>query len=525
MKKETGSYYTPQRLADFVVRYLRGKVCGENLSILEPSVGDGVFIDALKGNDICGFQNAELTIVDINTEELAKAEHKAISAQFFKRVNSINKDFLSINHDAKHRYSLIVGNPPYIQKRSLNSEIISQCEERHKAAGLSTKKINNIWTAFVVSCTQQLRNDGIMALVLPADLLQVKYAEEIRLFLERQFLRLEIFSLDTDAFPGIEQQIIVLFAFKKHSTPGTFFFKISDYDSCHVTQTSSNGLMISQSKWTHYNLRPSEIRLLNSINEKLPRISDFVDVRAGIVTGANKFFILSKDEIKMHGAKTYSLPILPQSRFVKRGVDFTLEDFNKLSESSKPSFLLDLSKKTRKNRKLDAYLSKGTIEKIHERYKCSARNEWFHVPNIGSPAEAFFFKRTHITPKVIRNVSNVFVTDTAYKIDSKNNTDIKSFVRSFYTIITFIYAELMGRKYGGGVLELTPNEFKNLPLLYWNTDENEYDDFSTNVSFDKKDHEWLQPSVLKSKLNLNDNQLLELANIYSRLVTTRIQKH
>lgn len=523
MKKLTGSYYTPKKLTSFIVGRLRGNVFKKNTSILEPSVGDGVFIDALKELNASSSNNLDLTIVDINPGELTKAVNKAKSCKCFKHIISIEKSFLSINPDLENKYSLILGNPPYIKKKSLSSDAIGHCERIHRDAGLSNRKINNIWTAFVVSCTQQLRDDGVMALVLPADLLQVKYAEEIRVFLEENFLRLEIFALDVDAFPDIEQQTIVLFAFKKHISHGTFFFKISDYDLCKAIQISSNGLMISQSKWTHFNLKPSEIKLLNSINEKLPRISDFVDVRAGIVTGANKFFILSENDINKNGAEAYSLRILRNSSYIKKNVDFTLSDFNKLAEESKPSYLLDLSKKTRTNKKLDTYLNEGENLNLHKRYKCSLRDKWFEVPNIGSPSEAFFFKRTHLVPKVIRNVSKVYVTDSAYKINTINKTEIRSFVRSFYTVITFIYAELMGRKYGGGVLELTPNEFKNLPILYWEISGVEYKEFSKNIVFNSIDKELLQPNLLKSELGLTNGQLVELENIYSRLISTRIR--
>ncbi len=522
MKKITGSYYTPIKLANFIVRYLHGRIKEKVTSILEPSVGDGVFVEALY-NSTHNLQGTNLTLFDINAEELSKAEEKAQSSNVFSCVNSNNKDFLSVDNDLKIKFSFIVGNPPYIKKKSLPRDVVARCEEHHKRAGLSDNKINNIWTAFVVSCTQQLNDDGVMALVLPADLLQVKYAEEIRLFLEKEFSRLEIFTLNDDDFPGIEQEIIVLFAYKESANPGTFFYEVSDFDGCDVQQISSNGLMVNQSKWTHYNLKPSEIHLLNSINEKLPRVSDYVDVRAGIVTGANKFFILSKKEVGKKGGKSYALPVLRNSSFVKQGVDFTHDDFEKIAESSKPAFLLDLSKKTRKNKNLDDYLDYGKSLNIHNRHKCSLRNEWYHIPNIGIPAEAFFFKRIHLVPKVIRNLSSVYVTDTAYKIDPKESTDLKSFVRSFYTVITFIYAELMGRKYGGGVLELTPNEFKDLPLLYWETKETEYDDFSGKVSFDKIEHNWLRPDALKSKLGLSDADIQELTSIHLRLVASRTQ--
>ena len=44
--KETGSYYTPYELIEFMVRYLKEKK--QDLSnVLEPSAGDGRFLSAL----------------------------------------------------------------------------------------------------------------------------------------------------------------------------------------------------------------------------------------------------------------------------------------------------------------------------------------------------------------------------------------------------------------------------------------------------------------------------------------------
>lgn len=44
--KETGSYYTPVELVQFIIRYLKNRK--QNFSsVLEPSVGDGRFLSAL----------------------------------------------------------------------------------------------------------------------------------------------------------------------------------------------------------------------------------------------------------------------------------------------------------------------------------------------------------------------------------------------------------------------------------------------------------------------------------------------
>lgn len=44
--KETGSYYTPYELVEFMVSYLK-KEQQDFANVLEPSVGDGRFISAL----------------------------------------------------------------------------------------------------------------------------------------------------------------------------------------------------------------------------------------------------------------------------------------------------------------------------------------------------------------------------------------------------------------------------------------------------------------------------------------------
>jgi adenine-specific DNA-methyltransferase len=47
-----------------------------------------------------------------------------------------------------------------------------------------------------------------------------------------------------------------------------------------------------------------------------------------------------------------------------------------------------------------------------------------------------------------------------------DNFSIENLIFSFYNSLTLAFAELYGRYYGGGVLELTPNEFKKLPVPY-----------------------------------------------------------
>ena len=52
-----------------------------------------------------------------------------------------------------------------------------------QANGMKPNKLINIWICFLVACTKMLSEKEKIAFIIPAELLQVKYAEEVRLFL------------------------------------------------------------------------------------------------------------------------------------------------------------------------------------------------------------------------------------------------------------------------------------------------------------------------------------------------------
>ena len=70
-------------------------------------------------------------------------------------------------------------------------------------------------------------------------------------------------------------------------------------------------------------------------------------------------------------------------------------------------------------------------------------------------------KRSHDTPRLILNQLRAYTTDTAYRISVKEGT-AEQLVYGFINALTALSAELEGRHYGGGVLELVPSEIEKL---------------------------------------------------------------
>jgi len=526
--KYTGTFYTPKIIADFIIEHIFKSMNSKNISVLEPSVGNGIFIECLNKNlkinkVICN----ELTIVDIDKEEINKSIKK-IDHSYYKNINVQHKEFLSFSQNIKRRYSIIIGNPPYIKRNYLSESQIKICKIIHDNFNLADRSINNIWTSFVLSALSLLEENGILAFVLPADLLQVKYANEIRNTLEKYFDRIEIFTIDKNIFEDIDQLTILFFGYKNSTKKGVFFYDFVDLSKKKYKQISSNGLMISNSKWTHYNLNEMEIALLNKINKKLTKTSEFIRSAPGIVTGANNYFILAKSKMKEYNLDKYCKPIIQKGSFVNGKLIFRKDDYLSLVEQDKPSFLLSLKNtiiNNESNLQLKNYLNIGIDREIDKRHKCQKRQNWYEVPTVKNPTQAFFFKRCHLFPKLVKNSAKIYVTDAAYNIETDENINIDSFIFSFYNIVTMIFAELMGRKYGGGVLELTPLEFKNLPIPYVEISKSEFNKFATGFEKQTNKIEFIIDNssiLMKNKLKLEPFELEILKKIYMKLLNNRI---
>jgi adenine-specific DNA-methyltransferase len=73
-------------------------------------------------------------------------------------------------------------------------------------------------------------------------------------------------------------------------------------------------------------------------------------------------------------------------------------------------------------------------------------------------------RQVHGYPKLIVNKAEATCTDTIHRVRLLNGTSAEVIAAAFLNSLTFAFSEVMGRSYGGGVLELEPNEAEKLPI-------------------------------------------------------------
>lgn len=79
-----------------------------------------------------------------------------------------------------------------------------------RGLGLKPNKLTNIWVPFLVVSASLLNNEGKLAMVIPAELFQVKYAAETRIFLSEFFERITIITFKKLVFEDIQQEVVLL---------------------------------------------------------------------------------------------------------------------------------------------------------------------------------------------------------------------------------------------------------------------------------------------------------------------------
>ena len=174
----------------------------ESLDILEPSCGDGVFLEQLKNGE---YKYNSVTGVELEKEEAQKSKQIGL-----KKTKIINSDFHAFCLKSRKRYDLVIGNPPYIRYQYFDKEQQDYAGRIFEKANIKYSKLTNAWVSFVVGSSLLLKEKGKIAFVVPAEILQVSFAKTLREFLAQHFNEVNIVSFQKLVFPDIQQEVVLL---------------------------------------------------------------------------------------------------------------------------------------------------------------------------------------------------------------------------------------------------------------------------------------------------------------------------
>lgn len=468
-QKLRGGYYTPQIIADFLCRW---SINLKTNNVLEPSCGDGSFVESAINRfkelniDVCKI-GERITGVELIDEEASKAKDRtgALGLEKSPIINSDFFDFVKGNKDKT--YDVVIGNPPFIRYQNFPEKHRKIAIKMMQNLGLKPNKLTNIWVPFLVVSASLLNENGKLAMVIPAELFQVKYAAETRIFLSQFFERITIVAFKKLVFERIQQEVVLLLCEKRVSHgKGIRVIECENLEDLNkidfVAINGSNVKPIDHSaeKWTKYFLNEEEILLLRRLKEdqRIMACKEIFDTEVGLVTGRNEFFMMKEEQVKKWGLEEYTIPVVSRSNQLK-GITFSDEDFHDNSKAQKATHLFlppdeDFDKLPEVCQK---YINYGEEKEFNQGYKTRIRKRWYITPSRWVP-DAFALRQVGEYPKIILNETGASSTDTIHRVRFRAGVDKRLAAVSFLNSLTFAFSEVTGRSYGGGVMTFEPSE-------------------------------------------------------------------
>lgn len=469
-QKLRGGYYTPPDLALFMAQWIKEL---NPTSVLEPSCGDGVFFSAL--SKVKGLQKTSVVGFELDAVEAEKARESARDAGLVKaKIHTV--DFLQWSLDAlkdgSKKFDAVVGNPPFIRYQYLPAPFQTTAEAIFKELKLPFTKHTNAWVSFILTSMALLRPGGRLAMVVPSEIIHVTHAQSLRTYLGSTCRRLVIIDPEELWFSDTLQGAVILLAEKKstetETAEGLGIYPVKDREFLRLPPSevfnkpiSINGKTV-RGKWTRALLDLETRTLFDNLASRkgVYKFNDIAKVDVGIVTGANKFFLVPDSVVEAYGLEKWAHPMFGRSEHCP-GIIYDHEQHVTNAFKGNPTNFLWFNEKAQEiDPAAETYIKTGEHQSLHTRYKCSVRKPWYTVPSVYS-TEIGMLKRSHNTPRLILNTVGAYTTDTAYRIRTSKVVSEK-LVGFFVNPLTALSAELEGRHYGGGVLELIPSEIERL---------------------------------------------------------------
>ncbi|HDL1276054.1 TPA: N-6 DNA methylase [Mannheimia haemolytica] len=467
-QKLRGGYYTPQYLADYITKWVLGI---NPSSILEPSCGDGRFIQALFNNN--SEKEKNITCFELIDSEADKSKY-LLKSLGFNSFSVYSSDFLRWSVDNfkadQIEFEGIIGNPPFIRYQYLNEEFQESAKNVFDLLNFKFTKHTNSWVSFLISSLSFLKEGGRLGMIIPSEILNVIHAQSLRDFISQGLHKVLIINPKNIWFENTLQGALIILIEKvdNESKKGISILNVEDDDFINI---DPNKLFVKSKyidfkdlpdKWVGANLTEEELSLINKVknHRSVYKFSDIATVEVGIVTGANDFFLVNDHIVSKYKLDRFVYPMFGKSQHCK-GIIYDNEQHFENKEKNLPTNFIYLEdNESNLPLLVQTYIKEGEDAEYHKRYKCKIRKPWYKVPSVYS-TNIGMLKRSHEAPKLILNKLGAYTTDTAYRIKSNKFQD-EILVCCFLNPLTMILSELNGRFYGGGVLELVPSEIRNL---------------------------------------------------------------
>lgn len=474
-RNRLGQFATPRALAEDILSYASSLMpIDEKIHFLDPAIGTGSFYSAL--------------IKTFPKKRIAEAHGFELDPHYGKPAAQLWKDHsLTLKHEdftlatAARRFNLIICNPPYVRHHHLqNSDKIRLQLLTQQASGMKLSGLAGLHCHFLGVSHAWMAEGGIAGWLIPSEFMDVNYGQSVKKYFLDCVTLLHIHRFDPNDAQFADALVSSAVVWFKNTPPPanhevkfTFGGTLSEP---HITRHVSARALAQEPKWTRFPV--SNVRVRND----MPTLSDFFQIKRGLATGNNSYFILSEEEIAARSLPMEVFtPILPSPRYLQQ--DEVKARADGTPDIERRLFLLDTKLSEDQIRislpVLAAYLDEGKAKGLHERYLCKHRFIWYGQENrppaaivctylgrgdtkSGRPFR-FIFNNSRAT------VANVYLALYPTRVLASELDRDPGLLRKIWIALNKLPPSMLlgeGRVYGGGLHKLEPRELSNVPATF-----------------------------------------------------------
>lgn len=485
-KKELGAYYTPPELSQVLADWA---IQSSDENILEPSFGGcGFFESSIVRLTGLGCKRPEDRLFGVDIDNQA---FDILSSKFGKVINTkkrfILDDFIKVKPTDFRVpfFDVILGNPPYVSMHNMTPEQRKSCDDVLANSDFVQHSIGrnaSLWAFFLLHSLSFLNEGGRIAWVLPSSLLHADYAVKLLAVHQKHFFQIKVIKLAERFFKaeGAEETSIVLiadgFTKEEHDAKGLIIHSVNNLAELVNCIGADGKANTSEIKDYKLNLIAHESRVAYSQLNNSPAskpLGHYVDIKIGMVTGANKYFIVDKKTIEKFDLSDEVLqPAIGKFSFFS-GITHDLRKHKKLQNDGYRAYLVCPSEEHMQDidSSVSKYLNQITEEEKVRNKTFAKRPHWF-APGYGidgTVADCFLSYMIHLGPRMVVNKAKLNCTNSIHKVIFRGKVSA-AYKQAFATTLLSTYsqfsAEIEGRAYSSGVLKIEPTAGKNIKVLF-----------------------------------------------------------
>ena len=437
--------------------------------MLEPSCGDAAFLipAANRLKDLGAGETAkQLRGIDIHQPSAAAARDSLQALGLAATIET--GDFFDV--PPQPNFDAVVGNPPFVRYQDFSGVSRSKSLRAALSHGVRLSALASSWAAFTVHASEFLNNSGRLGLVLPAELLSVSYASEVRRFLLGRFSKVRLVLFEQLVFPGVLEDVVLLLAEGRGTATHFEVYQTRDARGLATLDTSlQQGFTpLENEKWTPALIPAKALETYREITAStgFSKLLDWGSTYLGSVTGNNDYFTFDSTTFSQSGlSKNEVLRISPPGARHLRGVTFSQRAWQQQAKEGARCYLFAPNGKN-PSKAARSYIAAGEKAGVHKAYKCAVRDPWWIVPLVEKP-DLLFTYMNHDRPRLATNEAGALILNSLYGVKLRQGAKTvgkASLPIACLNTVTLLGSEIVGRAYGGGLLKHEPREADLLPV-------------------------------------------------------------